>query len=83
MMKAATKTKETTAVHACPVCMSDRLEAISIRMAKCQSCGFIWNHEVSDRDNLLLILEHQSKRVVATDAAPLEFPQGKKRKSRK
>jgi hypothetical protein len=30
-------------------------------MKKCKSCGFIWNHEVSDRDNLLLIVEHQVK----------------------
>jgi uncharacterized Zn finger protein len=59
-MKIATKTKERPAL-ACPVCMSDRLENISARMAKCESCGFIWNHEVSDRDNLLLILEHQAK----------------------
>ena len=47
---------------ACPVCLSDKLDAISVRMKKCESCGFIWNHEVSDRDNLLLIMEHQSKR---------------------
>jgi uncharacterized Zn finger protein len=59
-MKIATKAKERPA-RACPVCMSDRLENISVRMAKCESCGFIWNHEVSDRDNLLLILEHQAK----------------------
>jgi hypothetical protein len=30
-------------------------------MKKCKSCGFIWNHEVSDRDNLLLIVEHKTK----------------------
>jgi len=48
-------------IPACPVCFSDRLEIISIRMNKCESCGFIWNHEVSDRDNLMLIVEHQSK----------------------
>jgi hypothetical protein len=59
-MKTATKVKERP-ILACPVCMSDRLETISARMAKCESCGFIWNHEVSDRDNLLLILEHQAK----------------------
>lgn len=41
--------------------MSDDLDSISERMKKCKPCGFIWNHEVSDRDNLLLILEHQSK----------------------
>jgi hypothetical protein len=46
----------------CPVCLSDNLDLISSRMKKCKSCGFIWNHEVSDRDNLLLILEHQAKR---------------------
>jgi uncharacterized Zn finger protein len=46
----------------CPVCLSDKLEVISVRMKKCTSCGFIWNHEVSDRDNLLLIVEHQNKR---------------------
>ncbi len=47
----------------CPVCLSDNLDLISIRMKKCISCGFIWNHEVSDRDNLLLIMEHQVKRA--------------------
>jgi hypothetical protein len=47
----------------CPVCLSDNLDVISSRMKKCKSCGFIWNHEVSDRDNLLLILEHQVKRA--------------------
>lgn len=47
----------------CPVCLSDNLDLISVRMKKCESCGFIWNHEVSDRDNLLLILEHQAKRA--------------------
>jgi len=47
----------------CPVCLSDKLDMISVRMKKCESCGFIWNHEVSDRDNLLLILEHQAKRA--------------------
>jgi ribosomal protein L37AE/L43A len=47
----------------CPVCLSDNLDLISVRMKKCKSCGFIWNHEVSDRDNLLLILEHQAKRA--------------------
>jgi ribosomal protein L37AE/L43A len=59
-MKIASKVKEKSAL-ACPVCLSDRLETISPRMAKCESCGFIWNHEVSDRDNLLLIVEHQAK----------------------
>jgi ribosomal protein L37AE/L43A len=52
---------------ACPVCLSDNLDAISVRMKKCQSCGFIWNHEVSDRDNLLLIMEHQTKRESPPD----------------
>lgn len=47
----------------CPVCLSDNLDLISSRMKKCKSCGFIWNHEVSDRDNLLLIMEHQAKRA--------------------
>jgi ribosomal protein L37AE/L43A len=56
-------------VLACPVCLSDRLQAISVRMAKCESCGFIWNHEVSDRDNLLLILEHQAKMDRAQEAS--------------
>ncbi len=45
----------------CPVCLNDGLETISPRMKKCKSCGFIWNHEVSDRDNLLLIVEHKTK----------------------
>ncbi|HSE42783.1 MAG TPA: hypothetical protein VLH08_18610 [Acidobacteriota bacterium] len=52
---------------ACPVCLSDNLDVISVRMKKCKSCGFIWNHEVSDRDNLLLIMEHQSKRENPSD----------------
>ena len=74
-MKTATKVKEKPAL-ACPVCMSDRLETISARMAKCESCGFIWNHEVSDRDNLLLILEHQGKverANIANPPLPLEI----------
>jgi hypothetical protein len=70
MMKTAVKPKEATPVLACPVCMSDRLEPISPRMAKCESCGFIWNHEVSERDNLLLILEHQAKREKQTQTEP-------------
>ena len=53
----------------CPVCLSDNLDLISVRMKKCQSCGFIWNHEVSDRDNLLLILEHQAKRADRNELA--------------
>jgi hypothetical protein len=52
---------------ACPVCLSDNLDVISVRMKKCKSCGFIWNHEVSDRDNLLLIMEHQTKRESPPD----------------
>jgi ribosomal protein L37AE/L43A len=81
MMKAAVKTKEATPVLACPVCMSDRLEPISSRMAKCESCGFIWNHEVSERDNLLLILEHQAKREKVGDATPpLTIVREKKKK---
>ena len=52
--------KQTTQL-VCPVCLSDKLDPISPRMNKCESCGFIWNHEVSDRDNLMLIVEHQSK----------------------
>ena len=55
------KMKTTGKILQCPVCMSDRLDTISIRMKKCKSCGFIWNHDVSDRDNLLLIVEHQGK----------------------
>ena len=85
-MKTATiKEKEAPTVLACPVCMSDRLERISSRMAKCESCGFIWNHEVSDRDNLLLILEHQAKREkVAMELVPtLKILPEKKRKGRK
>jgi len=83
MMKTAAKAKETTPVLACPVCMSDRLEPISSRMAKCESCGFIWNHEVSERDNLLLILEHQAKREKTTDTPPLQIVPEKKKKRRK
>jgi ribosomal protein L37AE/L43A len=83
-MKTAIKAKEAPTILTCPVCMSDRFETISVRMAKCESCGFIWNHEVSDRDNLLLILEHQAKRErAATVPAPLQVLPGKKRKARK
>jgi rubredoxin len=53
--------KKTGNILQCPVCLSDKLDVISPRMKKCDSCGFIWNHEVSDRDNLLLIVEHQNK----------------------
>ena len=62
-MRTAKTVKKEAASKArfCPVCMSDRLDKISVRMKKCKACGFIWNHEVSDRDNLLLIVEHQSK----------------------
>ena len=68
----------------CPVCMSDRLDGISERMKKCVSCGFIWNHEVSDRDNLLLIVEHQARvekeRTVAPIAPAEPTPSSKKRR---
>ncbi len=53
--------KKVNPILACPVCLSDNLDVISPRMKKCLSCGFIWNHEVSDRDNILLIVEHQDK----------------------
>jgi ribosomal protein L37AE/L43A len=71
----------------CPVCLSDNLDMISVRMKKCQSCGFIWNHEVSDRDNLLLIVEHQVKRAdkreLAATAPAIPFvPSKTARKSR-
>jgi transposase-like protein len=71
----------------CPVCLSDNLDVISVRMKKCKSCGFIWNHEVSDRDNLLLIVEHQVKRAdkqeLAATAPSIPFvPSKSSRKSR-
>lgn len=70
----------------CPVCLSDNLDMISVRMKKCQSCGFIWNHEVSDRDNLLLIVEHQVKRAdkreLAATAPSIPFVPSKDRKPR-
>jgi len=53
--------KKENSILLCPVYLSDDLDVISVRMKKCESCGFIWNHEVSDRDNLLLIVEHQTK----------------------
>lgn len=59
--KAASQKTVVDKVVFCPACMSDRLETISDRMKKCKSCGFIWNHTVSDRDNLQLIMEHQTK----------------------
>jgi hypothetical protein len=62
--------KRENPILSCPVCLSDRLDTISVRMKKCTSCGFIWNHDVSDRDNILLILEHQAKREV-TQIAPV------------
>src|SRR5262245_11544606 len=58
------KKKENNPILSCPACLSDRLDMISVRMKKCLSCGFIWNHEVSDRDHLLPIMEHQDKREV-------------------
>lgn len=58
--------KNTKRIFQCPVCLSDKMDTISPRMKKCKSCGFIWNHEVSDRDNLLLIVEHQNKRERST-----------------
>jgi len=65
-MRAKKSTKKTSREIAfCPVCLSDRLDKISDRMKKCKSCGFIWNHTVSDRDNLQLILEHQAKLVAS------------------
>jgi len=72
--------KEATSKVFCPVCLSDNLDEISSRMKKCRSCGFIWNHEVSDRDNLLLIVEHQTKRENANPQTPIK-EQVKKRKA--
>ena len=60
----------------CPVCLYDSLDTISPRMKKCTSCGFIWNHEVSDRDNLLLIVEHKTR--LETTGRPALREQGKK-----
>ena len=82
-IKTAIKAKE-AAMLACPVCLSDRLETISVRMAKCESCGFIWNHEVSDRDNLLLILEHQAKREkdVNVPSSLQVLPEKKKKRTK-
>lgn len=61
MKKTAPKKDVPRKATFCPVCMSDRLDRISDRMKKCKSCGFIWNHTVSDRDNLQLIIEHKSR----------------------
>ena len=69
MPKSAAKAK-ISQVLVCPVCLSDRLDPISSRMSKCESCGFIWNHEVSDRDNLMLIVEHQTKLEKAAQQPP-------------
>jgi hypothetical protein len=69
-MAKATARKKPNPVLFCPVCFSDRLQTISVRMKKCVSCGFIWNHEVSDRDNLMLIVEHQSKWQAETENPP-------------
>jgi len=72
--------KKENPILSCPVCLSDRLDTISVRMKKCTSCGFIWNHEVSDRDNLLLILEHQAKRqVTQISPVPVIVPKKAKR----
>lgn len=71
--------KRENPILSCPACLSDRLDKISVRMKKCLSCGFIWNHDVSDRDNLLLILEHQAKREVTQIApVPVVVPHSKK-----
>jgi len=75
--------KKENPILSCPACLSDRLDTISVRMKKCLSCGFIWNHDVSDRDNLLLILEHQQKRELAQIApVPVVVPK-KTTKARK
>ncbi len=72
--------KRENPILSCPVCLSDRLDTISVRMKKCTSCGFIWNHDVSDRDNLLLILEHQAKReVTQISPIPVIVPKNTKR----
>ena len=81
-MKAATQ-KKLNPILVCPVCLSDRLDEISVRMCKCLSCGFIWNHEVSDRDNLLLIVEHQTKREAVRETPPLRVLVSKKTKRSK
>ena len=71
--------KKENPILSCPACLSDRLDKISVRMKKCLSCGFIWNHDVSDRDNILLILEHQAKREVTQIApVPVVVPRSKK-----
>ena len=67
-IKSMSKKRVRSPILSCPVCLSDRLDSISERMKKCLSCGFIWNHEVSDRDNLLLIVEHQAR--VEKERAP-------------
>lgn len=79
MAKSALKSRQNPILF-CPVCFSDRLDPISERMKKCESCGFIWNHEVSDRDNLMLIVEHQ-KRVDETrdEDMSLKVLEGKRR----
>jgi len=80
-----TAISKTNPILLCPVCLSDDLDTISPRMKKCKSCGFIWNHEVSDRDNLLLILEHQSKldamRPVSSPPPNLKIVHPKNRKA--
>jgi hypothetical protein len=81
--------KEPNPILLCPVCLSDDLDVISVRMKKCNSCGFIWNHEVSDRDNLLLIVEHQTKLdALRPEPAPpslkiVKPKKGKERQTRK
>jgi ribosomal protein L37AE/L43A len=77
--------KQTTQL-VCPVCLSDKLDPISPRMNKCESCGFIWNHEVSDRDNLMLIVEHQSKMANVVSEPPPQLrvvPQSKRGRRKK
>ncbi len=82
-MPKTTTPKKVNPILACPVCLSDNLDVISLRMKKCLSCGFIWNHEVSDRDNILLIVEHQTKMEDSPDAPPLKIVKSAKKASRK
>lgn len=82
MAKAVTP-KKVNPILACPVCLSDNLDVISPRMKKCLSCGFIWNHEVSDRDNILLIVEHQTKMGDTEPPPPLKIVKPARKNPRK
>jgi hypothetical protein len=82
MMARVSAQKRIKSLLVCPVCLSDRLDTISPRMSKCLSCGFIWIHEISDRDNLQLIVEHQTKWEQGRQPVLTVLPPKKKKRAK-